>query len=65
MGSGSQVTEMVPWLLHVKCVALIGAIFPCFNLKPDDCNMAITILSLKLSQLHKTLLMGKPWLEFL
>ena len=40
-------------------------IFPCFNLKPDDCNLATTILVQKPSQLHKALLLVKPWFEFL
>ena len=34
-------------------------ILPCFNLKPDDCNQATTILLLKRSQLHQTLTLGK------
>ena len=27
----------------VACVALMESIFPCFNLKPDDCNPAFSI----------------------
>ena len=49
----------------VAYVVLMEAMFLCFNLKPDDCNLATTILLLKLSQLHKTLILGKLWLEFL
>ena len=66
---------MAPWHIHfrestihiifVACVVLMEAIFPCFNLKPDDCNLATTILVHKLSQLHKTLILGSFWLEFL
>ena len=36
----------------VACVVSMEAIFPCFNLKPDDCNLATTILVHKLSQLY-------------
>ena len=39
--------------------------FPCFNLKPDDCNLATAILVQELSHIHKTLILGKLWLEFL
>ena len=46
-----------------KCVVLMEAIFPCFNFKPDDCNLATTILVHKLSQLNKTLVLGKLWLH--
>ena len=51
--------------IFVTCVILMEAMFQCFNLKPDDCNLATTILVLKISQLHKTLILGKLWLEFL
>ena len=49
----------------VACVVLMKTIFPCFNLKPDDCNLATTILVQKLSYLHKILILGKLWLQFL
>ena len=49
----------------MTCVVLMVAMFPCFNFKPDDCDLATTILLIKLSQLHKTLILGKFWLEFL
>ena len=39
--------------IFVACVVLMEAIFPCFNLRPDDCNLASTILVHKLSQLYK------------
>ena len=48
----------------VTCVVLMEAIFPCFNLNPNDWNLATTILVHKLSQLHKTLILGRLWLEF-
>ena len=51
--------------IFVTCVILMEAMFQCFNLKPDDYNLATTILVLKISQLHKTLILGKLWLEFL
>ena len=30
--------------MFVACVVLMEAIMPCFNLSPDDCNLATTIL---------------------
>ena len=42
----------------MACVVLMEAIFPCINLKPDDCNVATTILVQNLSQLHKTVILG-------
>ena len=51
--------------IFVACVVLVEAISPCFNLKPDDYNLATTILVPKISQLHKTLVLGKLWVEFL
>ena len=39
--------------IFVVCAVLMEAIFPCFNLKPDDCNLATTILVHKLSQLKE------------
>ena len=64
---------MVSWYIHVinscrnfvVCVLLMEAILSCFNLTPDDYNLAAIILVYKLSQLHKTLILGKLWLEFL
>ena len=63
---------MVSWHIHelnscrnfVVSVLLMEAIFPCFNLKTDDCNLAAMILVYKFSQLHKTLMLGKLWLGF-
>ena len=52
-------------LTFMTHVVLMEAISPCFNLKPDDCNLAITIIVYKPSQLHKTLILGKLWLEIL
>ena len=52
-------------MIFVTCVVLVEAMFPCFNLKPVDCNLATTMLLLKLCRLHKILLLGKLWLEFL
>ena len=60
-----QIQESTIHSISVACIVLIEAIFSCFNLKPDDCNLATTILVHKLSQLHKTLIMGRLWLEFL
>ena len=37
----------------------MGAIFPRVNLKPNDCKLATKISVHKLSQLHKTLILGK------
>ena len=34
--------------IFVACVVLMEAMLPCFNLKSDDCNLATTILLLKL-----------------
>ena len=51
--------------IFVACVVLVEAISPCFSLKPDDCNLATTILVPKISQLHKKLVLGKLWVEFL
>ena len=45
--------------IFVTCVVLMEAIFPCFNLKPDDCNLATAILGHKFSQSHKTLILGR------
>ena len=50
--------------IFVACAVLMEAMFPRFNLKPDDCNLATPILVLKLSQLHETLILVKLWLEF-
>ena len=33
----------------VACAVEMEAIFPCFDLKPDDCNLATMILVHKLS----------------
>ena len=47
--------------IFVPCVVLMEAIFPCFNLKHDGCNLATAILH-KVSQLHKTLILeGIGW----
>ena len=60
-----QIHESTVHIVFVACVVLMETIFSCFNLKTDDCNLATTTLLLKLSQLHKTLILGKLWLEFL
>ena len=60
-----QIHESTIQIITVACLVLMEAMFPCFNLKPDNCNMATTILVLKSSQLHKTPILGKLWLEFL
>ena len=60
-----QIHESTIQIILVACVILMEAMFPCFNLKPDDCNLTITILVHKLSQLHKTLILGRLWLVFL
>ena len=60
-----QIHESTIHRIFAVCVVLVEAMFPCFNVKPDDCNLATTILLLKISQLHKTLILGKLWLEFL
>ena len=39
-----QINESTIYRIFVACVVLMEAIFPCFNLKPDDCNLATTIL---------------------
>ena len=51
--------------IFVVSVVLMEAMFPCFNLKPDDCNLTATISVHKFSQLLKTLILGKLWLKFL
>ena len=43
--------------IFAASVLLKEAIFPCFNLKPDDFNLATTILVQKPSQFHKTLIL--------
>ena len=61
---------MVPLHIHtiliifVACVVLMEKIFPCFNLKPDDCNLSTTILVRKRFQLNKTFILGRVWLVF-
>ena len=60
-----QIHKRAIYRIFVTCVVLMKAIFPCFNLKPDDYNLPTTILEHKLSYLHKTLILGKLWLEFL
>ena len=53
-----QIHESTVHRIFVAFVVLMEAMFPCVNLKSDDCNLATTILVLKLSQLHKTALVG-------
>ena len=60
-----QIHESTIHRIFVACAVLIEAMFLCFKVKPDDCNLATTILLLKLSQLHKKLILGKLWLGFL
>ena len=59
-----QIHESVIHRMFLPCVVLMEAIFPCFNLRPDNCNLATPILVLKLSQLQKTLILGRLWLVF-
>ena len=60
-----QIHESTIHRFSVACTVLMEAIFPCFILKPDDCNLTTTILVPKLSKLHKTLILGRFWMEFL
>ena len=60
-----QIHESTIHRIFVVCVVLMEAMFQCFNVKLDDCNLATAILLLKLSQLHETFILGKFWLEFL
>ena len=45
-----HIHESIIHIIFVACVVLMEAILTCFNLKPDDCNLATTNLLLKLSQ---------------
>ena len=73
MGSGIQVTDKANELYQLAFsfsvnfyeILSMEAIFPCFNLKPDDCHLATTLLVHKLSHLHKTLMLITLWLKFL
>ena len=60
-----QIHESTIRRIFVTYVVLMEAISSCFNLKPDGFNLATTILIMKLSQLHETLILEKLWLEFL
>ena len=60
-----QIHESTIHIIFATCVVLMAAMFPCFNLKPDEVKLATTILLLILSPLHKTLILGKLRLEFL
>ena len=60
-----QIHEKTIYRVFVARVILMETIFPCFNLKPDEYNLSTTILVHKLSQLDKTLTLGKLWLGFL
>ena len=60
-----QIHESTIHRIFVACAVLMEAMLPCFNLKPDDCNLASPNLVLKLSRLHKTLILVKLWLESL
>ena len=51
-----QIHESTIHRIFVACVVLVETIFPCFNLKPDDCNLATTTLVHKFPQLHVTLI---------
>ena len=44
----SQIPKM-----FMACSVLMEAIFPCFNLKPDHCNLATIILAQRHSHLQK------------
>ena len=54
-----QVHEITIHIIFVACVVLMEATFLCFNLKPDDSNLATMILVHSLSQLRETLVLGK------
>ena len=57
-----QIHESTIHRMFVACAVLMEAIFSYFNLKPDDCNLASTILEHKLSQLKQTLVLeGFGW----
>ena len=60
-----QIHESTIRRLFVAFVVLMEAMFLCFNLKPDDCNLDTTILVHRLSQLDKVLILGQLWLAFL
>ena len=60
-----QIPKSTIHRIFAVCVVLMKAIFPYFNLKLHECNLISKILSHKISQLHKTLILGKLWLEFL
>ena len=59
------INESTIYVFPVSCLVLMEAIFPCFNLKPDDRNLPSTNLEHKLYQLHKTLILGRLGLVFL
>ena len=58
-----QIHESTIYRIFLACAGLMEAIFLCFNYKSEDYNLATTILIHKLSQLHKTLILEKLWLE--
>ena len=51
--------------IFVAPVVFVEAMVSSFNLKPDECNLATTILLLNSSQLDQTLTLRKLWLKFL
>ena len=59
-----QIHESTIHITFVACTVLMEAIFPCFNIKPDDWNLATSLLVQKLSHLHKTLIVRMLWLKF-
>ena len=54
-----QIHEITIHIIFVACVVLMESTFLCFNLKPDDSNLATMILVHSLSQLRETLILGK------
>ena len=59
-----QIYESTIHRIYVAGLVLMEAMFLCFNLKPDDCKVATMILLLKFFKSHKTLILGKLWLDF-
>ena len=59
-----QIHESTIHITFVACIVLMEAIFPCFNIKPDNWNLATSLLVYKLSHLHKTFIVRTLWLKF-
>ena len=57
-----QIHESTIHRVFLACAVLMEEMFSYFNLTPDDCNLASTILEHKLSQLKQTLVLeGFGW----